>query len=261
MHPQNQTPGDDDAPEVDIIARAEAARKRSAALKLALGFLLGGGAIAGLVALGMSGELAPKVDEAEQQQAVLLESNDPQCRALIDDITAFGERWKAEDAQMLEDAILSDEPERVKSARQRLSERREQLEQLRIASKDVNLRFETSPTELREWFKGVDVELRLLDLQAEMQQKRLEAKARGETFVPLEKKKKRGKIVGEKPKKKRTPGEKVDAAVVQLYDLFANFRVWHTASEHPCGAADPGETPWTPEDASAKPDEPTAPAQ
>ena len=98
---------------------------------------------------------------------------------------------------------------------------------------------------MREWFKGVDVELRLLDLQAEMQQKRLEAKARGETFVPLEKKKKRGKIVGEK-KKKRTPGEKVDAAVLQLYDLFANFRVWHTASEHPCGAADPGETPWTP---------------
>ena len=37
-------------------------------------------------------------------------------------------------------------------------------------------------------------------------------------------------------------------AVVVIYDDFANFRVWHSdrGSKHPCGAADEGETPWTP---------------
>ena len=48
-------------------------------------------------------------------------------------------------------------------------------------------------------------------------------------------------------KDKRTPRQLLDAAIVVIYDDFANFRVWHSdrGSMHPCGAASDRETPWT----------------
>ena len=248
MHSHDSHPPSEPHDEIESIARAEQKRKRAALIKLALGALFVLAAGSALITLGLKGDLAPEVDVAAQEAAVLLETNDPQCRGMISDVSAFATRFKNEDVLVIEDEVLADSIDQVEGVRALLSTRREELERLRIASLESTLRYEDSPGELRDWFKGVDAEFRILDRRAEHRIASLQAKARGEEYVEFAptSKKKKGKVVGEKPKVERTPREKVDAAVVKLYDLFASFRVWHTAGDHPCGAADDSETPWSP---------------
>jgi hypothetical protein len=44
----------------------------------------------------------------------------------------------------------------------------------------------------------------------------------------------------------KSPKERKEGALVAIHDAFQKFRVWHSSSAHPCGAADEGEKPWRP---------------
>lgn len=244
---QQGTEGEEIA-EVGVIARAEAERRRRGLAILAVGLIAVVLGVGGLIMLaqGDDGALGPKIELEDSERETLAETNDPQCRAMIADVTAFGARFKG--AVPTVEKVTAAEVDEVKAGRAEVAKLREELEALRVASNKSNLRFDDSRAELTKWFKYVDTELRLLDLRGEKQLARLEAEARGETYVDLDakKKKKRGKIVGEKPEPERTPEQKRDAAILAILDAFESFRVWHTAAMHPCGAADEGEQGWTP---------------
>lgn len=228
--------------EIGVIARAESARRKNIAIGVVLVALLA----AGLIALIATGDTGPKVDRVQLAEDVVMESNDPQCRALIEDVTALGERYKSEHAATLEDVLHAD-PDRVKLVRQRISALRKEADTLRIASIAANVTTQESREALPSWFKLVDTELRLLDLRAERHLERLDVESRGETYVePKSAPKQKGKIIGQVEQPERSPQEKRDAAILSLHDAFANFRIWHSGTTHPCGPADPGESPWEP---------------
>lgn len=252
--PKNQEP---EIAEVGVIARAEQERRRRGLLRLLAGFSIAGVILGVMIVLGQQGALGPDIEVDAEEKESLEETNDPQCRAMIADVTAYGERFKKEGARAIE-PVLSEDPEKINAAREAIGALREELETLRSASGEASLRYENSRQELRDFFKFVDTELRLIDLRGEYQLKRLEAVANGETFEEP-RPKSRGKIIGKKKGEKirgdRTPEQKRDDAIIAIHDAFNTFRVWHTASAHPCGAAEEGETPWTPPtrpDASAK---------
>ena len=259
MTTEEQTPEPNDAEkeisEVGVIARYESERRKKVAIGLIAVLLIIGGAVAGIAAMGDKAKLKLDVQQAEQD--ALQDSNDPQCRNMIADVTAFGKRYKSEHAAALED-VTHEDKEKVIAARAKIKSLRDELEKMRLASLASELRYKESSEDLKKWFKHVDTELRLLDLRAEEKLARLEAKANGEEYVPLEKKDKpKGKIVGAKEESDtRTLDEKRDAAILTIHDAFENFRVWHSGSSHPCGAAAKGEKPWTGEDAAT----PEAPA-
>ncbi len=247
--------------EVGVIARAEAERRKKGLIKLFAGLAITALVLGGMVLLGQQGYLGPTMEVEEEEKENLDETNDPQCRAMIDDVTTFGEQFKKQNAKKIE-PVLSEDPEKVKAARAALGELREELEGLRIKSEAANLRYDNSRKELRDFFKFVDTELRLVDLRGEYQLQKLEAEAKGETWEEPSPKS-RGKIIGKKKKERanRSPEQKRDDAIIAVYDAFNTFRVWHTASAHPCGAADEGETPWVPKDEPAPAAKAVTPAQ
>ena len=245
-------PGEKEISEVGVIARYEAERRKKVAIGLVAVLVLVGGAVAGIMAMGDKAKLKLDVQQAEQD--AIQDSNDPQCRGLIADVTDFGKRYKSEHAEALE-AVTSKDRATVEASRAKIKSLRGELEKMRIASLAAELRYEDSREDLKKWFKHVDTEFRLLDLRAEEQLKRIDAEAKGEEYVPIKKKNPRkGKIVGAKEETDtRTPEEKRDAAILTIHDAFENFRVWHSGSSHPCGAAAKDEKPWTGDGAPAAP--------
>lgn len=236
--------------EVAIIARAEAERRRRGVISVSIGLVLTVIGIGAVGALFQAGALGPELDMEEEEKDSLEETNDPQCRAMIAELTTFGDDLRA-DMPELEYVIHADK-EKVAAARAKVSSWRERLETSRVKSREANLRFEGSRKELDTWFDYVDTELRLLDLRGERHLERLAAEAKGEAYVEIEPKKRRGKIIGKKEKVKRTPEQKRDAALLAINDALESFRVWHSSAMHPCGAADEGETPWAPVAAPVK---------
>ena len=243
----------DASKEIEVIARAESARRRRGLARLALGALIVAALIGALVMLAKRGELGPTVEVAEGEQATIEETNDPQCRAFIAEATALGERFAAQDSLAME-PVLSEDRAEVEAARAQVGAMREELELLRDASLKANLRYTASRQELNAWFEFIDTELRLLDLRGERQLERLDAEARGETYEEPELKS-RGQVIGKRKgeRAEREPEQKRDDALVAVSDAFYKFRVWHSKAMHPCGAADEGETPWRPEQADAAP--------
>lgn len=235
--------------EVEIIARAEAQRRRRVMISVAVGAVLTVAGIGVVAALFQAGALGPDLDMEEEEKDSLEETNDPQCRAMIAELTTFGDELRADMPEL--EYVVHEDREKVVAARAKVSSWRERLEASRVKSREANLRFEDSRKELDTWFGYVDTELRLLDLRGERHLERLAAEAKGETYVEL-KPKKRGKIIGKKKEVERTPEQKRDAALLAINDALESFRVWHSSAMHPCGAADEGETPWAPSAAPAK---------
>ncbi len=178
--------------------------------------------------------LAPNLDVEGGEKEVLAETDDPQCRTLIADVTAIGEDF-AEFQPTVSDQILSKDRDALENIRLRLADFRRRLDGVESRAPEANLRFDSNREELNAWFESIDQELEFLDQLAQDQMAVIDAEA-----------------AGDEPPEPRYPTpfvERRDGAIVAADDNFQNFRVWHTSSLHPCGAADEGEEGWTPEEA------------
>jgi len=222
--------------EVDeMVSRLEAterARKRKVLFRTAL--IL----VPALVALAFAwmyreAVLGPRLDVEGGEKEVLAETDDPQCRTMITEVTRIGEDF-AEYQAKIEEKILSKDAEAIEDIRLKIAEFRQRIDAVEARSGDANLRFDTNREELEAWFDYVDNELRLLDELAKDQLAILRTPQAEEPPAPS----------STKPLTQRR-----DAALVAADDAFQNFRVWHTSSLHPCGPAAEDEEGWTPEEA------------
>ena len=229
--------------ETEAMLQAEAQRKRQGLL--AIGAALVGSSVLLAVMWTISGGQGPQLDgiAAEGEAEAAAATNDPQCRAFIAAVTDIGQDFRRAEPD-LETQLLSDEAAQVRKGKLTLKELRGKLEAQKTASKDAAMRYDDSRTEIETWFAHIDNELRLLDVLADERLAKLEPKD-GTFEVKFDED---GKPVADAKADPRPPKKRLDAAVVVIYDDFANFRVWHSdrGSKHPCGAADEGETPWTP---------------
>ncbi len=226
------------------LEQVERARKQKVLLITVVLFIVGGLAIAGAYTY-REALFVPDLRIAEGEAEVLAETNDPQCRAFIANVTDIGKRFAANQTT-LEEQLLSEDVEKVKAGKESIAKFRAELEKTQEDSKAANLRFDESPEELRQWYKHILNEMRILDDVANNAIERLAPKPEPEEGAE---EKPEGLVeLTPKPKtKKRPPKERVDGAMLATDDAFQNFRVWHTSSLHPCGKADEGETPWEPE--------------
>ena len=150
--------------------------------------------------------IGPRVDIEAGEAEVLEDTNDPACRAMIASVGQHQETWNALRKDLRQD-LLGEDSAKVEELLKRVAELRAGLAKDFDASKEANLRFDDSRKELDTWFKFVDREL--------------------DVFV---------KLPAEKADLE-DPEDKLNRALVATEDAFQNFRVWHTSSLHPCGAA------------------------
>lgn len=220
--------------ELGAIARAEH-RRRKQALMVLIAVIAAGALVVFLgKTLGSKGVEA-SIEKSEQE--VIQKTNDPQCRALIDEVSAIEREFRAEEVAISADLLSEDEAkaaavlDKIKALRAKLSAQQE-------ASLKVNLRYDETRQELETWFKYIDNELDTL-AQAAAKQKALKAIPEDGVEVKLTKK-------GKPTAPEKSPQELRDGATLAIYNAFKSFKVWHSATMHPCGAADEGEVGWTP---------------
>ncbi|MFP4596936.1 MAG: hypothetical protein ACOC9W_04875 [Persicimonas sp.] len=204
----------------------------------------------------------PDLDVESGEQEVAEKTNDPQCRGMIAEVQELSDRYfKLEPA--VDEDLLGDDPEAIEEIRDEIARLQQRLDEIAESSEDANLRFEESREQLDEWFDYVEVELGFLDRLAEERLAELSeaklkeegeaAKKEGDAAEDSEAQQaeQEGVVVkkgsdqeeaDEAPKK--TPRQRKDGALVAIHDAFQKFRVWHSSSLHPCGAADEGEEPW-----------------
>lgn len=230
----------------DAIARAEARRKAKGA-KLFAGTIVGAMFVIGL-GYTIGGGFSTSVPVEKGEKETLSQTNDPQCRSMIDRVTALKKDFQVLELNMESD-LLGDSTQKVNTLRKQIGDLQGKVKAEAKSSQRATLRHDDSRKQLDTWFTYLDGELATLDRVAQTQLKVLDAKAKGETYIPLKKKTKRRPNA--KPPK--TLEQKRDAAVLAIYDAFDKFKVWHTAGLHPCGAASEGETPWTPPAKTTKP--------
>ncbi len=206
---------------VEELARQESARRRktliTALILVALGVASLGAAIFWRDALH-----GPAIDVEAGEAEVLLETNDPQCREFIADVTAEGVSYK-NIMPALQNKMIADEPVETQRLIDEIEALRKRLADAYATSADANLRYPESRQELNDWFKHIDKELLLM---VRLGQNKLTPDA-GETFT-------------------RPTKELLDLSVLAGDDAFENFRMWHTAALHPCGEAAADEKGWTP---------------
>jgi|GEM_PF-1742639 len=193
--------------------------------------------------------------------------NDPQCRDMIAQIDQLSARYFKLEPQ-LDEKLLGGTPGEINALRDEIARIQQRLDEISEFSLKANLRFDASRSELDEWFDYVALELNFVDRLGDEQLallKKASADAPIADAPDSEEPKsdaqnsEEGVVVskGQDKKKKtpdapsRTPLERKQAALFALHDSFQNFRIWHTAGAHPCGAADEGETPWVPAEKDA----------
>ncbi len=203
----------------------------------------------------------PDMDVASGEQEVIEKTNDPQCRGMIADVQDLSDRYfKLEPT--VDEKLLGDDPEAIQEIRDEIARLQQRLDEIAESSEDANLRFDESRQQLDEWFDYVEVELGFLDRLAEERLAELSeaklkeegeaAKKGGDQSEAEEAAQgvvvKKGGDKKDKPEKtQKTPKQRKDGALIAIHDAFQKFRVWHSSSMHPCGAADEGEEPWQPE--------------
>ncbi len=229
--------------ETELMLQAESDRKRRGLL--AIGGALVGSAVLLVIMWTVSGGQGPQLEDTiiEGEAETLAATNDPQCRAFIDSVTEIGQDFRRTEPD-LEEGILSDDPASIRKSLLAIKELRGTISTQKSASADATMRYEESRKELDTWFAHIDNELRLVSELGEERLARLEPEE-GTFEVEFDAD---GKPIVKAKVDARTPKKRLDAAIVVIYDDFANFRVWHSdrGSLHPCGAADEGEKPWTP---------------
>lgn len=214
---------------------AERVRQRRALLS---------GAVVALVVVGgfalsfmFSDEMfRPELDVDAGEQNVIGDTNDPQCRGFIADITAIGADYTAMEPRLTQ--LNGDDVAAIDALVGELEELKKRLAAAREVSGEANLRFDGSAAELRDWFRYVDNELTLLQRVGSDRKTELGAVAPDAGTVVES---------GQPEKSKKSMPERLSGATLAASESFQKFRVWHTGGLHPCGPADEGETPWAPE--------------
>ncbi len=185
----------------------------------------------------------PDLDIESGEKNVLKDTNDPQCRAIIASAKQIGVEFKALDNQLSKKLIDGTEAE-VRPLLSKLLALKLRLTEIKETVPTSTFRdFETLSakgieSELMAWFKHVDNHFFFLERLANEHLATLEQKDNIEGTLVVDKTKKK--------KYKKTPRQRLDGALLAISESFQSFRVWHTGSLHPCGAASEGETPWTP---------------
>jgi hypothetical protein len=221
---------------VRSLEAAERARRSRAMLVGGLVVLIGVGGL-GLSFTYRDEVFRPKLDVAEGEVDVIEDTNDPQCRAFIAEITAVGKDY-VEIEPRLTDKMLGDDVATIEGLVKDLEGLKVRLVEAREKSQDAELRFDDSRSEVKEWFRYTDNELTLIQ--------RVGTDRVGELAVAQPD---AGTLVedGQVEKSKKPMPERLSGATLAANEAFQKFRVWHTGGLHPCGAADEGETPWAPE--------------
>lgn len=261
MGQEEQTGSDDSVEFEDALSgleEVEAKRRR-------MGVFLGVGALAllaislVLIAQFRSALFRPKMPVEESQREIVEKTDDPQCRRMISDITNIGNTFFAMEGR-IEEHIPGGEPEAVRKVVEDLATIDKRLDEAEELAAESNLRFEKSSKQLDDWFEFVDREMAVIrDLAADELERVGGAEESdagpGDTGVAADATSEAesadagagdaGADAG------RSPTELRNSVLVQLHTAFENFRVWHSASLHPCGDSDEGETPWRPDDWNA----------
>ncbi|AWV90510.1 hypothetical protein [Bradymonas sediminis] len=254
--------------EVDAVFERFEKNERARKIKvflLALAVVAAGAAVFLTSVVFRENRLTANIDMEAIDTEAAAKTNDPQCRDMIAQVDDLSARFFKLEPQ-LEEHLLGDDPEKIKALRDEIARIQQRIDEINEYSLKANLRFETSRTELDEWFDYVALEFTFVDRlgreqlellnKAEAAQNEADAGVEGEPkpdadvegVVVAEGKKKRNK----KEAPKKTPLERKQAALVALHDSFQNFRIWHTAAAHPCGGAEEGETGWVPAEKDAK---------
>ncbi len=178
----------------------------------------------------------PELDVEEGEANVIEDTNDPQCRAFIADITSIGKDYVALEPKL--DALITDDATAIAELVAQLDELKVRIDAARENATDANLRFDHSRREVNEWFRYVDNELTLLQ-RVGTERRAMLAVEQPDAGTVVED--------GVHEKSKKPMPERLSGATLATSEAFQKFRVWHTGGLHPCGAADEGETPWAPE--------------
>lgn len=261
-HDENESQDDVEAL-VRELERGEAPRRRLA--------LLGGVLALGTVAVLLWAMTAhrdtmfrPELGIEDGEQALLEETNDPACRNMIGEVTTGAKKF-FESERAIERDLLARELPRSEAVHARLVEIGDDVQRARELSEQAVLRYDHSREELERWFAYVDGELALLQRLGREHRERLEADqtveadeandqagedqagdVQGHVVRPAD------GALGAKTDRKAgsgappAPEELRDRALLAVHESFQSFRVWHSASMHPCGRAPEGVTPWHP---------------
>lgn len=216
----------------------------------------------------------PKMPIEKTEREIVRKTDDPQCRELISEITNIGHTFFAMEGR-LEEHVPGDDSEEIRKLDRELATLKERLEEAEELSGEANLRFEESREELDEWFRYVRNEIWVLRdvLANQLEELGVEPSATGdagsgpdagdvgagqaeaeEADATGEGDPDAGTDGSETSEDGRPPAERRNGALVALHDAFENFRVWHKANLHPCGAASEDEEPWRPSGWEAEPD-------
>lgn len=227
-------------PEDELLERLNATEKARKTRAMAIGATV---AVLCVGGFGLAVEFKdtlfrPELDVESGEENVLEDTNDPQCRAFIADITLIGKDYVELEPKL--DDLLGSDQAKIEGLTEEVEVLKSRIQAARETSTEANLRFDNSRTEVHEWFRYIDNELTLLqrvgrDRIGEMSAQQPDAGTVVEDGVPN---------TSEKPMPERLSG-----ATLAANEAFQKFRVWHTGGLHPCGAADEGESPWAPEEA------------
>lgn len=171
----------------------------------------------------------PKMDVEAGEREVLTQTNDPQCRAMIADVTAIGRDYSALEPTL--DVLLDGEADEIAARDSDLEALKARVAAAKKDAVHAELRFDNTRTELNEWFDYVDNELTLLQRLGADRRAELEPDPEAEEAAP---------------RSTLTPKERLNGATLATSEAFQKFRVWHTGGLHPCGAASEGEVGWQP---------------
>lgn len=210
----------------------------------------------------------PKVDMDEAGKVAWEKTNDPQCRAMIEDVTVIGEDFR-EYESFVEENVLGDDPDDIREIKSRMEAFKARLNKAEELSEKSELRYQDSADQLDDWFDYVDTEIGFVERLADERLAQLEREAAAQesdaTSGDSSNKSDVGGILVHSPdasvdkaedddKPEKTPQERRDGALVALDGAFQSFRVWHSANAHPCGAAADDEQPWRPEEGAGSSD-------
>lgn len=206
---------------VEELARQEKARRRKTLITAIVLVVFGAASLFAAI-FWRDAIHGPAIDVEAGEAEVLEETNDPQCRAFIADVTAEGVSFKNL-LPALQNKLIADDPVETQRLMDDVEALRKRLADAYATSADANLRYPESRQELDDWFKHIDKELALM---IRIGQDKL-TPGQGTPFP-------------------RPAKELLDMSVLAGDDAFENFRMWHTASLHPCGEAAADEKGWTP---------------
>lgn len=161
----------------------------------------------------------PNLDVEGGEAALFLETNDPICRGIIDDVREAGQDWK-EREERFEAGLLSEDLEEVDQLKETARAFRSRMEAIAARVGDAVLRERSSPGQMRKWFSSQDHEFGLIEELAERRLQEL-----------------RGDEVEELGGLWERPEELRDRVLMTIDENYQEFRVWVAAGGHPCGAA------------------------